>query len=96
MCSGVADFGGGVGVEAMRGGVRALSLGAGDAGALRLSTSRASPSGRLMRIAALFRGGREKAELAAGEAFGCGVGPCEIDGVIDGVEGVPPMLEAGR
>jgi len=56
-CCGVEDFGGGVGVEdAAIGGVRvlALALGAGEAGALMLSTSKTSPSGRLMVIAALF------------------------------------------
>jgi hypothetical protein len=51
------DFGGGVGVEAITGGVRARLLGAGEPGALKASTSNASPSGLLMTIAALFRAG---------------------------------------
>lgn len=44
--------------DAATGGVRvlALALGAGEAGALMLSTSNASPSGRLMTRAALFLG----------------------------------------
>lgn len=59
-------------MEAMTGGVRARVLGAGEAGALKAPTSKASPSGLLMRIAALLRAGLEK-EDAGGLAFGCGV-----------------------
>lgn len=72
-CCGVDDFGGGVGVDdAAIGGVRvlALALGAGDAGALMLSTSNASPSGRRMVMAALFLAGLEKALEAVAAGFG--------------------------
>ena len=57
----------------MTGGVRARVLGAGDAGALKLSTSIASPSGLLITIAALFRVGLVKAGDVVGLAFGWGV-----------------------
>lgn len=60
-------------MEAMTGGVRARALGAGDAGALKLSTSIASPSGLLIGIAALFRVGLVNAGDGAGLAFGWGV-----------------------
>lgn len=54
----------------MTGGVRARALGAGEAGALKLSTSIASPSGLLMTIAALLRVGLVKAGDGVGLAFG--------------------------
>lgn len=60
-------------MEAMTGGVRARALGAGDAGALKLSTSIASPSGLLITIAALFRVGLVNAGDGVGLAFGWGV-----------------------
>lgn len=54
----------------MTGGVRARALGAGEAGALKLSISIASPSGLLMTIAALLRVGLAKAGDGVGLAFG--------------------------
>ncbi len=48
-------------------------------------------------MAALFRAGLEKLDgEAEGAAFGCGVWVLETEGVIEGVPGWPPMLEAGR
>jgi hypothetical protein len=68
----VDDLGGGVGVEAMTGGVLVRLLGAGEAGALKASTSNASPSGRLITMAALLRAGLEKELLGVALAFCCG------------------------
>lgn len=79
------DFGGGVGVEAMTGGVLVRETGAGEGGALIASKSRASPSGRLIRMAALFRGGRENEDGEAAMGFGCGVWLLATVGVIEGV-----------
>jgi hypothetical protein len=62
-------------VEAITGGVLVRLLSAGEAGALKASTSSASPSGLLIIIAALFRAGLEK-ELdceALALGGGCGV-----------------------
>jgi hypothetical protein len=59
-------------VDAITGGVLVRLLGAGDAGALKASTSSASPSGLLITIAALFRGGLEKELLGVALAFCCG------------------------
>jgi hypothetical protein len=70
---GVDAFGGGVGVAAITGVLERGWLGAGEAGALKLSTSNASPSGLLITMAALFRAGLAKAGDGAGFAFGCGV-----------------------
>lgn len=64
------DFGGGVGVDEMTGGVLDLLLGAGDAGGLEVGSFTTSPSGFLITIAALLRGLRWIAEVAG---FGCGV-----------------------
>jgi hypothetical protein len=69
----VVDFGGGVGVEEITGGVLVRLLGAGEAGAFKFSTSKAPPSGLLIKTAAFFRVGLEKAGEAAGVALGCGV-----------------------
>ena len=77
-------MGGGVGVEVITGGVLVRSLGAGDAGAFKLSTSKAPPSGFLIRIAALLRGGLVKFE-DSGVAFACGARVCETAGAIEGV-----------
>jgi len=54
----------------MTGGVRARVLSAGDAGALKLSTSIAPPSGLMITIAAFFRAGLVKAGDGVGLAFG--------------------------
>jgi hypothetical protein len=78
----------------MTGGVLARFWGAGEAGAFKFSTFKASPSGFLITIAALFRVGLMKAEVS-GAALDCGVREWETAGVIDGVPGWP-MLEAGR
>jgi hypothetical protein len=75
----------------MTGGVRTRFWGAGDAGALRFSTFRASPSGFLMTMAALFRG-LVKVD-GSGLAFGCGARVWA--GAMEGVWGWP-VLEAGR
>lgn len=73
-------------MEAMTGGVLARLLGAGEAGALKASTSRASPSGRLMVIAALFRTGLAKAGDCAEMGFVCEV-VCGCEEAIEGVCG---------
>ena len=78
----MATFGGGVGVDATTGGVWVRWVGAGDTGVFKAPMSRASPSGRLITMAALFFA-RTKADGVDG-AF-CVVWELTTAGVIEGV-----------